>query len=181
MKNQQIVNIGLTLMAIFSLSCRDENKIIYDTAKLPTGAYVRNLTLPPVAVTIASFSGTDFIFKAEIVGVASGSDVTSLDIKVRYIDPNGNAIKDYVALGSINAFAVEASTSNLPRGTVAFKGTDLLTKLSMTNSDLAAANFFEYALTLTLKDGRVYDASNFDPNMSNTFYLAGYDFSSELK
>lgn len=181
MRNQSTIIIALALITMFSFSCRDESKIIYDTAKLPTGAYVRNLTLPPDAVAIASFNGTDFIFKAEIVGVASGSDVTSLDIKVRYIDANGSAIKDYVALGSISAFTIEASTSNLPRGSVAFKGTDLLTKLSMTNGDLTAGNFFEYALTLTLKDGRVYDASNFDPNMSNTFYLAGYDFSSELK
>jgi hypothetical protein len=178
-KNIYLIIAGLILVSL--VSCRDDSKMVYDTSKLPTGAYVRNLTLPPDAITIASFPTADFTFKAEIVGVNSGADVTSLDIQVRYIDSNGSPIKDYVALGSITLFAVEPSTSELPRGTVSFKGSDIFSKLSITSADLVKGNYMEYYLTLKLKDGRVYTATNFDPNMSNSFYLAGYDFSSLLK
>jgi len=174
----------LLLVPIAVMSCRDESKVIYDTSKLPTGAYARMLALPPATASVvqATFATTDFPFQAEVDGVgANASAVTSLDVKVQLLDPNGVVLKPYVPLGSITTWAVVPSTTELPRGTADFKGSDIITALGLVAGDFAVGNIIECATTLKLKDGRVFTSDNFDPNMSNTFYLAAYDYATTLQ
>lgn len=179
--------IGLFLLTmaaamVYLGSCKDESKWVYDTSRLPSGAYARMLAVPPVMDTIPSFDTTSFPFQAEISGVTSGDQVTSLDIQVRYLrGSDGATIKDYTPLGSITSWAVVPNTTELPRGAISFKGADVRTALGLQASDLIRKNIFEFATTLTLKDGRVFSAANFDPNLNNSFYLAAYDYTTELK
>jgi len=166
----------------FFASCKDESLWVYDTTKLPTGAYARMLATPPAADTIPNFDATDFPFQAEVEGVTSAAQVASLDIQVRYLNgSDGSVIKDYVSLGSIASWAIVANTTNLPRGSVSFKGTDIRTALGLQSSDLKAKNLIDFATTLKLKDGRIYNAANFDPNMNNSFYAAAYEYVTALK
>jgi len=170
--------IALGLLA----SCKDESLWVYDTTKLPTGAYARMLATPPATDTIPSFGATDFPFQAEISGVKSADQVTSLDIQVRYLNgSDGSVIKDYVSLGSITSWAIVANTTDLPRGVVSFKGADILTALGLQPSNLASKNLIEFATTLKLKDGRTFSVANYDPNLNNSFYAAVYEFITELR
>jgi hypothetical protein len=182
MKNNKNIFGSLILALVLLAACRDDSKIIYDTSKLPTGAYVRLLSQPPSDVdpTTTTFDGTAFPFTAEVVGVSSPSDITSFDVKVRLIDKDAKVLKPYVALGSITTFAVSTTGSQLPQGTASFAGSAIRTALSLTGSDLIAGNQLEFSTSLKLKDGRTYDASNFDPNMANTFYGAAYEYISSI-
>jgi hypothetical protein len=181
-KIQYQYSLLLVIALGFIVSCKDESLWVYDTTKLPLGAYARMLMSPPAADTIPSFDATDFPFQAEIDGVTSADQVTSLDIQVRYLKgSDGSVIKDYVSLGAITSWAIEPKTTELPRGSVSFKGTDIRTALGLQPTDLVSKNLIEFATTLKLKDGRVYSAANYDPNMNNSFYLAVYEFITELK
>ena len=174
----------LSLVLTFGLltSCKDESKWVYDTSKLPAGAYARMLALAPSTAAIATFDATDFPFQAEISGVSTAAQVTSLDIQVRYLNgADGTVIKDYAALGSITSWAIVPSTTALPRGSASFKGSDIRTALALLPGDLVTTNLIEFATTLKLADGRVYNASNFDPNMNNSFYGAAYDYVTALE
>lgn len=143
---------------------------------------MRMLATPPSTDTIPSFDTTSFPFKAEVSGVTSPEEVVSLDIQVRYLKgADGSPIKDFVLLGSINSWAITPNTTELPRGNILFKGINVRTVLGLQASDLVRKNIFEFATTLTLKDGRIFNASNFDPNMNNSFYLAAYDYATELR
>lgn len=181
-KNQYQYSLLLVIAFGLFTACKDDSKWIYDTTKLPTGAYARMLASPPSSDTIPKFDVTDFPFQAEISGVTSADQVTSLDIRVRYLNgSDGSVIKDYVSLGAITSWAIVANTTDLPRGSVSFKGTDIRTALNLLPSDLKAKNLINFSTTLKLKDGRVYDATNYDPNLNNSFYSAVYEFVTELK
>lgn len=182
MKTKTFLLTAITVSVVYLNSCKDESKWVYDTSRLPAGAYARMLGTPPVTDTIPSFDTTSFTFIAEISGVTSASEVGSLDIQVRYLKgSDGSPIKDFVSLGSIASWAVVPNTTELPRGSISFKGAEVRSALGLQASDLVRKNIFEFATTLTLKDGRIYNAANFDPNMNNSFYLAAYDYTTELR
>jgi len=181
-KNQYKYSLLLVVVLGLLASCKDESKWVYDTTKLPTGAYARMLASPPATDTIPSFDATDFPFQAEISGVKTADQVTSLAIQVRYLNgADGTVIKNYASLGTITSWAIVPSTTDLPRGSVSFKGADIRTALGLQPSDLTRKNLVQFATTLTLKDGRVFDATNYDPNLNNSFYAAVYEFVTELR
>jgi hypothetical protein len=183
MKTTRILFLSAVAASVVYLSaCKDESKWVYDTSRLPPGAYARMLAVPPATDTIPSFDTTSFPFEAEVSGVTSADQVASLVIQVRYLKgSDGSTIKDFVSLGSITSWAIVPNTTELPRGRVSFKGADVRAVLGLQMSDLVRRNIFEFATTLSLKDGRVFNAANFDPNMNNSFYLAAYDYATELR
>jgi hypothetical protein len=172
-KNYSILVFVLIIVVV--ISCRDESKVIYDTSKLPTGNYARMLALPPDNIdgTISTFKTTTFNFQAEISGASAPSDVKSLDIKVRYLNDKGKVVLDYKALGSITSWALSDNTK-LPQGAVSFTGASVLQALSLTT--LTPAFQFEFSTTLVMSNGKTFSSENFDPNMTNSFYKAAYDY-----
>jgi len=167
---------ALMLAVGLILSCRDDNKIIYDTSKLPAGAYARMLNQPPGDVDMTAFDASSFPFQAEVVGVGSSiSAVKSLDIEVRYLNDTSGVVKDYVALGSITSWTVNSATG-LPNGNASYTGAAVRAALGLAPSDLKPAFQFQFATSLKMSNGAVYNANNLDPNLSGPFYNATYDY-----
>jgi hypothetical protein len=182
MKTTTVFFLAAMASLVCLLSCKDESKWVYDTSKLPMGVYARMLVMPPATDTIPSFDTTTFSFQAEISGVTSADQVNALDIQVRYLKgADGSVIKDYIPMTSILSWEIATNATDLPRGKVSFKGSAIRTALGLQPTDLIRKNIIEFATTLRLKDGRVYSAANFDPNLNNSFYLAAYDYTTELR
>ncbi|MBS1488984.1 MAG: hypothetical protein JSS93_00480 [Bacteroidetes bacterium] len=166
---------------ILTMACRDESKIIYDTAKLPSGVYARMLAVPPGTAVISSFDATNFPFQVEVVGVGVNSNaIKQLTINVRYLNDTSGVVKPVVSLGSVTGFTVNQQTQ-LPNATLSITGAALRTALGLAPTDLKLNYQFDFTTQLVLNDGRVFSAANFDPNMSNSFYLAAYEYFTVLK
>jgi len=166
---------ALMLAAGLIFSCRDESKIVYDTAKLPEGAYARMLAEPPSNIDQTAFDAYSFPFTAEVVGAGSLAGVKSLDIQVRYLNDTSGVVKAFVSLGSITTWTINSKTE-LPNGTTSFTGAAVRTALGLTPTDIKPKYQFEFITTLNLTNGAVYNAQNVDPNLSGPFYNATYDY-----
>ena len=170
------------LLSIFLLgiiaSCRDESKIIYDPTKIPSGAYARMLAVPPDTVKLAQaiFDATVFPFHVEVVGVGTNvSAIQSLTVNVRYLNDTLAVVKPVVSLGGVTGFTVNSQTQ-LPNATGSFTGAAIRQALGLAPTDLKAGYQLDFTTQLVLTDGRKFDATNFDPNMTNPFYLAAYEY-----
>lgn len=184
MKTKYLSELTLSIfLLVIIASCRDESKIVYDPSKIPSGAYARMLALPPANASIsqATFDATNFPFQAEVVGVGTNATaIQSLTVSVRYLNDSSVVVKPLVLLGSITGFAVNTQTQ-LPNGSGSFTGAAIRTALGLAPTDLKVGYQFDFTTQLVLTDGRKFDATNFDPNMTNSFYKAAYEYLTVLK
>ncbi|WP_234735945.1 hypothetical protein [Tellurirhabdus bombi] len=157
------------LLAFASCETQMIDKI--DVFKLETGAYMRTVAPWPLTAAngitykIATLPAAQVAMTIEAVDPQQGAMLASYDLQVRFVDntpANGNSAKAYVDLRSIPAasFTKDASVSMYPRTQLVLTAAELMTKLGLKATDVAANDSFEVHAIMRLTDGRSFTDAN---------------------
>ena len=174
----------LLVLGLFVIACKTEIVEQINLETLENGGYVRTVTPYPVAATtfnysLANMSGTKMEFLAEAVTPNKGANFASYDFTVTFIDrtpANGTKTGTAQPLKSVTASAfTKDATTGYPRATISITGAEALTASKVAATDVSVGDTFDIVGRMTLKDGKIFTATNTGLNITGgAFYSSPF-------
>ncbi|MDX1941267.1 MAG: hypothetical protein SFU99_11995 [Saprospiraceae bacterium] len=184
MKN--IIKTTILFLVFTSLSCDQEIIERIDEFSLEQGGYMRTVTPFPVSnttfkVSKANMAGSKWEFVAEAVTSNFGANFESYDWVVKFVDATAANGTNNVANKNFKSFPASVYTKDAvtgyPRATLGSTGKELMDALGLTDEQVAAGDRFEITATMRLKDGKSFNATNSDPDITGgAFYSSPFAY-----
>ena len=181
-----IKKIGtLLLLVAVVVSCKSslENPRL-EEQKFATGGYMRIVTPYPFGngtamVSLANLTGTKLEVLHEAVTPDKGSQFSSYDLVIRFVDKTAANGTNNVADKTLRSIAASTFTkdpqTNYPRATMTVTGQEALTAIGLTPDEMAVGDYFEVRGTMKLSDGRTFSETNTGSNiLGGAFYSSPF-------
>lgn len=151
------------MLAVLAVACGDPELPFETFEELEKGAFARSLSVSG-AFTFGQASSSSYDISVEFYSEDQGQNVASYDWTVEYSGVAGDiAATSMISIPS-SSFTTNPDTG-LPMASFSFAMTDALAAVGLTESEITGGDRFRFRATLTLNDGRSWNAGNTGPNL----------------
>lgn len=169
----------LAFIAVFAVSCTDEDKLPLDVENLETGAILRTIDLESAVVDFFDVSNSKFSVVLEADDGSQGDRIESIDVFVSFDDnspEDGSNDVSEVLYETIPASALTMGPDGLPRINFSATAPETLSALGMSESDISPGDVFDFRLAINLTDGQTFTSTNASSDLSGLFYSSPFRY-----
>lgn len=182
--NINYTSIALLLLMVTVVSCdaltgEPDLPIPLDETLNNTGAFLRVDSVDSPGFDVADLSTAEYAFYGSLSSNESGEDVDRVDIYASYrpTDPNASNIDEPSSpIVTVDAASLSiAEDTGLPHGRFAISLQEILSALSIQQSDLELGDVFNVRWELVMDDGTTYSVEDAAPAIGGGFYNSPYN------
>ena len=177
---KKIINLILIIgLVTMSVSCEDTDKLNFNPLELPSGAFLRTLSIDSNQFDRENVADSSFGVTVEGDDGQNGETMTSIDLYVTFRDrtpDNGTVVKDEAFVKNIPISSFSRGASGLLGGQVNASASETLSALGLAGSDIDGGDTFTFRLALNLSDGRTFSTTEIGPDVTGAFFNSPFRY-----